>query len=159
MYFLQASVIWMSYIIFILGGKCPPLYFVWGGFSPVMPFFIGEQMSGRAYGRTPFWTYYCMLKYSNFRINVQIIWIIMLAPQDKIWAASCQKQQNDCAPCEDSDQPGRMPSLIRVFAVRMKKATHWAQRRLWSDWADAQAHLSLCWVHIHFVGFVIRRLK
>ena len=27
-----------------------------------------------------------------------------------------------CAPSEDSDQPGHPPSLIRVFAVRMKKA-------------------------------------
>ena len=27
-----------------------------------------------------------------------------------------------CAPSEDSDQPGHLPSLIRVFAVRMKKA-------------------------------------
>ena len=60
-----------------------------------------------------------------------------------IWAASWQNQKNDCAPNEDSDQPGHPPSLIRVFAVRMKKA--WvrsfslsAQRRLWSDWADAQ---------------------
>ena len=44
-----------------------------------------------------------------------------------IWATSCQNQQNDCAPSNDSDQPG--PSLIRVFAVRMKKAWvlsyHW----------------------------------
>ena len=30
-----------------------------------------------------------------------------------------------------------------------------AQRRLWSDWADAQADLSLCWTHSHFVGFVM----
>ena len=51
-------------------------------------------------------------------------------------------------------------SLIRVFAVRMKKA--WvlsypfsAQRRLWSDWADTQADLSLRLVHSHFVGFVM----
>ena len=42
------------------------------------------------------------------------------------------------------------PSLIRVFPIRLKKA--WvlsyplsAQWRLWSDWADAQADLSLCW--------------
>ena len=27
-----------------------------------------------------------------------------------------------CAPSEDSDQPGLPPILIRVFAVRMKKA-------------------------------------
>ena len=31
-------------------------------------------------------------------------------------------QQSNCAPSEDSDQPGHPPSLIRVFAVRMKKA-------------------------------------
>ena len=61
----------------------------------------------------------------------------------------------------DSDQPGHPPSLIRVFAVCMKKpwilsyplSTQWrlwsdwvdplsTQRRLWSDWADAQADLS-----------------
>ena len=80
------------------------------------------------------------------------------------WAASWQNQQNDCAPSEDSDQPGHPPNLIRVFAVRMKKA--WvlsyplsAQRRLWSDWTDAQADLSLRWAHTHFVGFVTMRLK
>ena len=28
----------------------------------------------------------------------------------------------ECAPSEDSDQPGHLPSLTRVFAVRMKKA-------------------------------------
>ena len=64
-----------------------------------------------------------------------------------------------CAPSEDSDQPGHLPSLITVFAIRLKKA--WvlgyppsAQRRLWSDWADAQADLSLQWAHSHFVGSV-----
>ena len=69
-----------------------------------------------------------------------------------IWAASWQNQQNDCAPSKDWDQPGHTPSLIRVFVVRMKRA--WilsyplsAQRRLWSDWADAQADLSLHWLH------------
>ena len=33
-----------------------------------------------------------------------------------------------------------------------------AQRRLWSDWADAQADLSLRWAHSNFVDFVMRRL-
>ena len=67
-----------------------------------------------------------------------------------------------CAPSEDSDQPGHPHSLIRVFAVHMKKA--WilsyplsAQQRL-SDWVDAQADLSLGWAHSHFVGFVMRWL-
>ena len=63
----------------------------------------------------------------------------------------------------NSDQPRHPPNLIRVFAVCMKKAwvlsyTLSAQRRLWSDWADAQADLSLRWVHSHFVGFVMRWL-
>ena len=55
-----------------------------------------------------------------------------------------------CAPSEDSDQPGHPPGLIRVFAARMKKA--WVLsyplsvlRRLWSDWADAQADLVFAW--------------
>ena len=77
-----------------------------------------------------------------------------------LWAKTWQNQQNECAPSKDSDQPGHPPSLTRVFAVRMKKP--WvishplsAQRRLWSDWADAQADLSLRWAHTHFVGFVM----
>ena len=80
------------------------------------------------------------------------------------WATSWQNQQNDCAPSEDLDQPGHPPCLIRAFAVRMKKG--WvlsyplsAQRRLWSDWADAQADLSLRWAHSHIVGFVMRWLE
>ena len=117
------------------------------------------------------------------------------------------------APSEDSDQPGHPPSLIRVFAVRMKKAwvlsyslsrclgrsessdtvillvlswgsalfwfwsrlwgrtSPWdyliipkqnlafSSRRLWSDWANTQADLSLRWAHSHFVGFVTRRFS
>ena len=37
-------------------------------------------------------------------------------------------------------------------------ATHWAHSEDWSDWADAQADLSLRWAHTHFVGFVMSRL-
>ena len=76
-----------------------------------------------------------------------------------IWAATWQNQ-SECAHQQDSDQPGHPPGLIRVFAVSLKKA--WvlsyplsAQRRLWSDWAAAQADLSLHWVHSHSIGFVM----
>ena len=34
------------------------------------------------------------------------------------WAALWQNQQNEYVPSEDSDQPGHLPSLIRIFAVR-----------------------------------------
>ena len=62
------------------------------------------------------------------------------------------------APSEDSDQPVHPSSLIRVFAIRMKKV--WvlsyplkAQRRLWSDWAVAQVYLSLRWARKPFCRF------
>ena len=82
----------------------------------------------------------------------------------KNWATTWQNQQKECAPSEDSDQPGHPPSLIRVFAVCMKKAWVFryplsAQQRLWSDWADAQADLSLRWAHTHFVGIDMSWLK
>ena len=69
------------------------------------------------------------------------------------------------APREDSDQPGHPPSLIRVFAIRMKKA--WtlshplcAERRLirlsgcpgWSESSlDAQPHCWFCHEAAHSV--------
>ena len=63
-----------------------------------------------------------------------------------------------CAPSEDSDQSGHPPSLIRVSAVRLMQ--NWVlsyplntQRRLWSDWADAQANLSLRWAQKSFCWF------
>ena len=52
--------------------------------------------------------------------------------------------------------PGHLPSLIRVFAVHsLGKGLMflYADSEDWSDWADAQAVLSLCWAHSHFVGF------
>ena len=41
-------------------------------------------------------------------------------------------------------------------------ATHWAhsaQRRLWFDWADTQADVSLRWAHTYFIGFDMLWLK
>ena len=66
------------------------------------------------------------------------------------WAATWQNQQNVCAPSEDSDQPGHPPSLIRVFAIRIKKAWVFsyplsAQRRLWSDWRMPRLILVFAW--------------
>ena len=96
-----------------------------------------------------------------FDISKSSSLILELLPEQRIkGAATWQNQQNECAPSKDSDQPGHPPSLIRVFAVCMKKA--WvlsyplsAQRRLWSDWGDAQADLSLRWAHSHFGCHVV----
>ena len=61
-----------------------------------------------------------------------------------------------CAPIEDSNQAGHLPRLIRVFSVPMKKPLDLSysmsgQQRLWSDWADAQADLSLHWLGVQEV--------
>ena len=89
------------------------------------------------------------------------------------------KPQNDCAPSENSDQPGHPPSLIRVFAVRIL-GIHpaWSESSLCAQWiakdpsflhADSEDSGQngqiprLIWVFAgrtcHFVGFVTRRLK
>ena len=44
---------------------------------------------------------------------------------------------------------------ISLGILRYPLSAHW---RLWSDWAGAQADLSLPWAHSHFVGFVTRWL-
>ena len=69
-----------------------------------------------------------------------------------------------CAPDEDSDQPGHPPSLISIFAVRsmgsyVPKVFSCGQRRLRSDWVDAQADLSLCWAHMSFCWFYHARAQ
>ena len=58
------------------------------------------------------------------------------------------KPTKRCAPSEDSDQPVHPLSLIWVFAVCSMgswrpSVSSCGQRRLWSDWADVQADLSL----------------
>ena len=71
--------------------------------------------------------------------------------KNKKWATSWQNQQKwHVCPGKTQISLGIRP-VWSVFAVSMKK--HWAlnlsaQERLWSDWADAQAYLSLCWVQI-----------
>ena len=62
------------------------------------------------------------------------------------------------APSEDSDQPGHPPSLIRVFAVCMKKAwvliSQWAQSEYSDQTGQMPRLICLRWAHSHFVGSV-----
>ena len=71
----------------------------------------------------------------------------------------------ECEPRHDKTNkmclcPAKAQISLGIFTVRMKKP--WvlsyplsAQRRLWSDWVDAQADQSLRWAHTYFVGFVM----
>ena len=83
---------------------------------------------------------------------------------DFSWCEPSRDKTNKLTVCRAKTQIslGIRP-VWSVFAVHLKK--HWvlsyplsAQQRLWSDWVDAQADLSLRWAHSHFVGFVVRRL-
>ena len=69
----------------------------------------------------------------------------------------------ECVPSEDSDQPGHPPSLIRVFAIRMKKAWVCSYPLSPSKDLDQTGRMPrLIWVFAgcsHFVGFVMRWLK
>ena len=79
-------------------------------------------------------------------------------------AASWQNQQNDlCAQRSRSDQPGHPqpgypPSLINLRCALSgyswgPNVSSCGQRRLWSDWADTYADLSLRWAQRSFCWF------
>ena len=129
--------------------------------EPVTVCMPGRHAANRATGPGADWIFhhkgYCVQHHKT-------CWYRTVPWSDRNELPNDKTNKMACAPREDSVQPGHPPSLIRVFAVRMKK--HWilsyrlsALRRLWSDWADAQADLSLHWAHSHFGGFVMRQLK
>ena len=94
------------------------------------------------------------------------IWVLNELPHDKT-------NKMACAPSEDSDQPGHPPSLIRVFAVRVKKAwvlyTHWAHSEdsdqsgrmlkligVFSGWTVTLLILSCRGSNVNVKGFLIK---
>ena len=75
-----------------------------------------------------------------------------------------QTKKMKCAPSEDSDQPGRPPSLIRVFAVRLKNAWVISYPLSASEDSDQTGRMPrLIWVFAgrtcHFVGFLVHWLE
>ena len=68
--------------------------------------------------------------------------------------------KNECAPSEDSDQPGHPPSLIRPVWSESSLCAQWVAKdpsflHAYSEDSD----LSLRLAHTDFVGFVMSRLK
>ena len=102
----------------------------------------------------------CFLKCQCHRLKSVCCFAQAISGHTVIWAISWQNQQSDCAPSEDSDQPGHPPSLIWVFTVRTRKP--WvlsyplsAQRRLiWlggcPGWAESSlgARSFCCFCHV-----------
>ena len=75
--------------------------------------------------------------------------------EENIWATAWQNQTNECAPSEDqislSIHPVWSESSLSAWRKFGFLATHKAHSEDWSDWAHAQADLSLRWAHSHFV--------
>ena len=53
--------------------------------------------------------------FGQFTLNFVILYSLYVIHSMSIWAASWQIQKNDCAPSENSDQPGHPPNLIRAL--------------------------------------------
>ena len=74
------------------------------------------------------------------------------------------KPTTDCAPSEDSDQPGHPSSLIRVFACAQWVAKEPSFLHADSEDSDQTGRMPrlirvFAWRSCHFVGFVMRRLS
>ena len=70
-----------------------------------------------------------------------------------IWAVTCGLQQCGILTSVDSDEPVQPPFKLRNYklcSVSSLTLIEYSseEQRLWSDWAYAQAGLSLCWSHI-----------
>ena len=61
-------------------------------------------------------------------------------------------------PAKTQIRPGWSKSSLCAHWVAKDPSFLHVDSEDWSDWADAQADLSLHWVHSHFVSFVMRRL-
>ena len=106
----------------------------------------------------------CSQTHCQLRQRVFKMWFISEATSEYMDVLSeCEPPHDKTnkmafAPSENSDQPKHSPSLIRVFAVHSMgswgpNASSYEQPRLCSDWADAQAYLSLRWTQRPFYWF------
>ena len=105
-----------------------------------------------------------------WHVCINIITVSKCNRHSQIWATSWQNQQNDCAPSEDSDQPGHPPSLIslRCALNGTLLCAQWVVKDPSFLHADSQDSDQtgrmprLIWVFAgctyHFVGFVMRWL-
>ena len=76
---------------------------------------------------------------------------------------SCEPRHDKTSKMMCAQRRLRSAWAFWVFAMRSicsygPKLSSRGRRRLWSDWADAQADLSLRWAHTHLVAFVMSRL-
>ena len=112
-------------------------------------------------GHNSWGVYFALIKYLLFQLSP----IITNEKESiHIWATSWQNQQNDlCIRPAKTQISLCIRPVWSVFAVRSMGSwgpdvSSCGQRRLWSDWMDAQADLSFRWVHMQFCWYT-RTLK
>ena len=82
-------------------------------------------------------------------------------PLSEEMRVSARKTYNKtCVTSKDSDQVIHPLSMARGLVYpsldsRETEEGSWDQQRLWSDYADVQADLSLLWSHKSYWGFVV----
>ena len=113
------------------------------------------------------WYFYILLYSTYIQFMAPIVCTrLILARRHCHWFCSCHLHVSRIVtkPTKWHVRPTKtpislsIPPVWSVFTVRLKKArllsySLSAQRRLWSDWADAQADLSLRWAHMPFCWF------
>ena len=91
--------------------------------------------------------------------NIHIFWLkklsylVLWVPNEP--PIACSKI---CVTSKDSDQPVHLPSMARLLVYSSLDIPEAVERtcdqsRCWSDCADAQADLSLCWLHKSYCRF------
>ena len=138
---------WRGMVCYVLAGMA--LHGIWYGLVGSMAWYM-VWPGGHGMGKGMAWGAWHSIWYDLEGMS----WFIKCLYEP----AHDKTNKMTCAPSKDSDQPWHLPSLIRVFAVHLKK--HWVisyplstQRMLWSEWVDAQADLSLRWTHRSFCWF------
>ena len=83
--------------------------------------------------------------------------LYLIVNHSSILATAWQSQQNDVLTAKTQISLGIHPvwseSSLSAWRKLGSLATHWVDSEDWSEWADAQADLSLCWAHKSFCWF------
>ena len=135
------------------GGGLDPFYSIQGGIHQSID---NDQCILNCWNMSSQFFTICVEKYIQ-TILILSLHLICLMTKPTKWHVHPAKTQISLGIC-----PVLSESSLswRVWSVSMKKATHWATSKDWSDWVDAQADLSYRWVQsFYFCFFFMRQLS
>ena len=129
------------------GGRTPRLIWVFTGRTAILLVLSCRVSNGLT-------TQFCI----TFVFSYQHCWTIQTISWSRNFTMSLRRTKPRKWPVRPAktDQPGHQTSLISLLSAWRKlgpSATHGVHSEDWSDWADAQADLSLDWAHMPFCWF------